>query len=146
MFFIYALLEHSHKKWKDSMEGMNLDPAWSRSSVTCGWTWVPKDTSTQATSACIKWKHLMCWKVRIVKTPVFFIGDQLFGALIHLYYFDVNLFLIYDAWCKLCNIWLLLWENNSSSITILELINTGGKYCCSYYSRQDDRWQFEKAN
>ena len=26
------------------------------------------------------------------------------------------------------------------------LANTGGKYCCSYYSRQGDRWQFEKAN
>ena len=22
----------------------------------------------------------------------------------------------------------------------------GGEYCCSYYSRQCDRWQFEKAN
>ena len=24
--------------------------------------------------------------------------------------------------------------------------NTGGKYCCSYYSSQGDRWQFKKAN
>ena len=24
------------------------------------------------------------------------------------YYSDINLFLIDDAWCKLCNIWLLL--------------------------------------
>ena len=24
-------------------------------------------------------------------------------------------------------------------------LNTGGKYCCSYYSRQGDRWQFKKA-
>ena len=47
----------------------------------------------------------------------------------------INLFLIDDAWCKLCNIWLLLCENNSR-----------GKYCCSYYSRQGDTWQFEKAN
>ena len=29
------------------------------------------------------------------------------------------------------------------SITIPEL-NTGGKYYCSYYSRQGDRWQFEE--
>ena len=36
-------------------------------------------------------------------------------------------------------------ENKSKSITILEL-NTGGEYCCSYYSRQGDAWQFEKAN
>ena len=26
------------------------------------------------------------------------------------------------------------------------LASTGGKYCCSYYSRQGDRWPFEKAN
>ena len=31
------------------------------------------------------------------------------------------------------------------SITILEL-NTGGKNCCSYYTRQGDKWQFEKVN
>ena len=27
----------------------------------------------------------------------------------------------------------------------MELLKTGGKYCCSYYSRQGDRWQIEKA-
>ena len=31
------------------------------------------------------------------------------------------------------------------SLYIPEL-NTGGKHCCSYYLRQGDRWQFEKAN
>ena len=31
------------------------------------------------------------------------------------------------------------------NITILEL-DTGGKNCCSYYSRQGGWWQFEKAN
>ena len=61
------------------------------------------------------------------------------------YYSDINLFLIDDTWCKLCNIWLLLCENNSRSITILDL-NTGGKYCSSYYSRQGDRSQFETEN
>ena len=30
--------------------------------------------------------------------------------------------------------------------TIPELLNTGEKYCCSYYSKQGDRWQFGKAN
>ena len=25
-------------------------------------------------------------------------------------------------------------------------LNTGRKCCCSYYSRQDNRWQFRKAN
>ena len=55
------------------------------------------------------------------------------------------LFLIEDALRKLCNIWLLLCESNSRSITLPEL-HAGGKYYCSYYSRQGDRWQFEKAN
>ena len=50
------------------------------------------------------------------------------------YYSDINLFLIDDAGCKICNIWLLLFESNSRTITILDL-NTGGKYWCSYYSR-----------
>ena len=25
-------------------------------------------------------------------------------------------------------------------------VNTGRKYCSSYYPRESDRWQFEKAN
>ena len=31
------------------------------------------------------------------------------------------------------------------SLAIPEL-NTGGKYYCSYYSRQGNRWQFENTN
>ena len=73
----------------------------------------------------------------MVKTTIFLIGDQLFGALMHLNS-DINLFLIDDPWCKIYNIWLLLYEKNFRSITILEL-NTGRKYCCSYNSRQGDR-------
>ena len=42
--------------------------------------------------------------------------DQLFGAQISsFYYSDINLFLIDYACCKLCNVWLLLVENNSRS-------------------------------
>ena len=33
----------------------------------------------------------------------------------------------------------------TSGISLPEL-NTGGIYCCSYYSRQNDRWQFKKTN
>ena len=62
----------------------------------------------------------MCWKVRIVKTTIFFTFNQLLGALY------LNLFLIDDPQCKLCNIWLLLCENNSRSVTIPKL-NTGGE-------------------
>ena len=71
----------------------------------------------------------------MVKATVLFIWEQLLAALIH---FDFIIpILIDDAWCKLCNTWLLLCENNSRSITILEL-HTGGKYYCSYYLRQSD--------
>ena len=52
--------------------------------ITCRWAWVLEDTSTQATSAYIRRKHWMCWKVSMVKTTVLFICDQLLGALIHL--------------------------------------------------------------
>ena len=97
--------------------------------------------STQATTAYIKCKHWMCWKVRMVKTTIFFIFNQLLGALY------LNLFLIDDLLCKLCNIWLLLCENNSRSITIPKL-NTGGTYCCSYYQDKviDDNWKKQIKN
>ena len=42
------------------------------------------------------------------------------------FYSDINLFLIDDAWRKLYNIRLLLWENKSRTIVIQEL-NTGRK-------------------
>ena len=52
-----------------------------------------------------------------------FMCDQLLGALTHLtfFYSDISLFFIGDASWKLCNIWFLFCENNSRSITILEL-------------------------
>ena len=51
----------------------------------------------QATSEFIKCKHLMCRNI----SPF--------------YYSDINLFLVDYAFCQLCNIWLLLFENNSRS-------------------------------
>ena len=41
---------------------------------------------------------------------------------------DINLFLTGYAWCKLFNKSLLLFENNSRSLTLEE------KYCCIYYN------------
>ena len=35
---------------------------------------------------------------------------------------DINLFLIDYAWCKLRNKWLLLFENNSGSLTLQQNI------------------------
>ena len=77
----------------------------------------------------------------MVKTTVFVIFDQLLGALY------LNLFLNDDPLCKLCNIWLLLCENNPMSITIPDL-NTGGKYRYSYYQDKviDDSWKRQIKN
>ena len=108
-------LVHSHKKRKDSIEG---SPDRVLFAVELEFS---KILSTQATSAYIKCKHWMCRKI---KTFVFFLWPASWSADIS--YFccsGINLFLIYDAWWKLCNIWLFLCENNSRSITIQELNN-----------------------
>ena len=78
-------------------------------------------------------------KVGMVKTTVLSLCEQLFGALTHAQFFnsDINLFLIDDVWCKLCNIWLLPCDINSRSITILEL-NYGGKHYCNTQDRVID--------
>ena len=66
----------------------------------------------------------MCRKI---KTTVFFMWPASSSTDISSFYCsDINLFLIDYTWCKLCNIRLLLFENNSKSINIQEL-NTGGK-------------------
>ena len=63
------------------------------------------------------------------------------------YYSDINLFLIDYACYKLCNIWLILFENNSRSYDY-----TGASYwrkntaVAIAQGRVGDRWQFEKAN
>ena len=86
---------------------------WSGSSIICGWISVPEDTSTQVTSEFIKCKHWLCRKI---KTTVFFMWPASWRTDISsFYYSDINLLLINYACCKLCNIWLLLFENNSSS-------------------------------
>ena len=78
-----------------------------------GWTWVPEDTSTQATSAYIRCKHWMCRKI---KTTVFFTWPAYLSTDISSSYCsDFNLFLVDYACCKLCNIWLLLFESNYKS-------------------------------
>ena len=88
---------------------------------------LPQHTSNVNTECAGKLKQL------------YSICDQLLGALIQLNFINLILtFLIDDALCKLCNMWLLLRKNSSKSITISKL-NTGGKYCCSYYSRQGHR-------
>ena len=98
------LSNHSNKKRKDSLE----------------------DSLYQVLFAA----ELEFWKILVPKLPqhtskhLYSLYEQLLGALIYLNL--IILFLIYDAWCKLYNIWLLLCEKNSRSITIQEL-NTGRK-------------------
>ena len=50
------------------------------------------------------------------------------------YYSDINLFLIDYACCKLCNIWLLLFENNSRSYHYTGSSHWRKKHYCSYYT------------
>lgn len=58
------------------------------------WTWVPQDTSTQATSENIRYKQGMCMKF---KTTVFFMWLASWDT-------DIFVFIDYDLW-ELCNIW-----------------------------------------
>ena len=108
-------LNYSHKKRKDSLEG-NLDRVLFTGELEFPKILVSQHTSYVNTECTGKSKHL------------YWLCYQLLRALIYFsfFYSDINLFLIDYAWCKLCNIWLLLCESNSKSITMQEL-NTGGK-------------------
>ena len=82
------------------------------------WIWVAKDTNTQATSEFINCKH---WKYRKIKTTVLDLWPTSWSpGTSSCYCSDINLFLIDYAWLKLCNKWLLLFENNSKSLTLVE--------------------------
>ena len=117
---------HSHKKRKDSLESSLY---WFLFVAELDFLKILVPNLSQHTSNVNIYRE-----IRMVKATVLFTWDKFLAALIHLFfYFDINLFLIDDTWCKLCNIWLLLCENRSRSIIILEL-HTGGKYYCSYYS------------
>ena len=83
-----------------------------------GWTWVPEDTSAQVTSAFIKCKHLICRNISSFSCS------------------DINLFWIDHACYKLCNIWLLLLENN-----FMNYYYTGALYWREkLILKIDDRW------
>ena len=58
----------------------------------------------------------MCQKIKTTVQYIFFMWLVSWSHDISsFYYSDINLFLIDHACCKLCNIWLLLPENNSRS-------------------------------
>ena len=63
----------------------------------------------------------MCRKI---KTTLFLVWPTSWSTDISsFYYSDINLFLIAYACYKLCNIWLLLFENNSRSYNFTEASN-----------------------
>ena len=99
-------MSHSHKKWKDSLE-VSLDRKLFAAELDFSKILVPRlpQNSSNVNIECAgKSKQL------------YSLCDQLLGALIYLHFIILTLiFLIDHACCKLCNIWLLLLENNSRS-------------------------------
>ena len=99
-------MSHSHKKWKDSLE-VGLDRKLFAAELEFPKILVPRlpQNSSNVNTECTgKSKQL------------YSLCDQLLGALIYLHFIILTLmFLIDHACCKLCNIWLLLFENNSRS-------------------------------
>ena len=81
----------------------------------------------------------MCRKI---KTTLLFMGSASWRTDISsFFYSDISLFLIDYARYKLCNTWLLLFENISRSYHYTGASHRRKKYCCNYYSRLGDRWK-----
>ena len=99
--------------WKEAAKIIVIRSRKSESSIICSWAWVPEDTSTQPTSEFIKCKY---WMYRKIKITVFFMWLAFWSSDISSFYCSgINLFLVDYTCCKLCNIWLLLFRNNSRS-------------------------------
>ena len=103
-FVFYS--NHIHKKRKDSLEG-GLDRVLFVAELEFWKILVPRlpQNSSNVNIECVR-----------KSKQLYSLCDQLLGAPISLFYYsNVNLFLIDYVCCKLCNIWLLLFENNSRS-------------------------------
>ena len=129
---------HSHKKQKDSLEG-SLDRALFAAELEFSKILQPR-LPQHTLNVNIEHTAKLEWSKQLYSLYLARFFEHWY---ILSYYYDINLFVIDDSWCKLCYIYLLLCESDSRSITIPEL-NTGGKYYCSYYSRKDDGWQKKK--
>ena len=108
---------HSHKKRIESLEG-SLNRVLFASKLEFSKILVPRlpqNTSNLNNECAGKLKRL------------YSLCEQLLVSQIYLYFIVLILmFLIDYTRCKLCNIWLLLFESNSRSITIQEF-HTEGK-------------------
>ena len=100
------MFPHSRKEWKDSLEG-SLDRVLFAAKLDFPKILVPRlpqNSSNINTECAGKSKQL------------YSLHDQLLGALIYLHLIIlILLFLIDYVCCKLCNVWLLLFENISMS-------------------------------
>ena len=106
---VFAPAQLSHKKRKYNPEGI-LDRVLFAPKLEFPKILVPrlpKNSLNVNTECARKWKQLY---------SIYSLCDQLLGAIIYLHFIILILmFLIYYACCKQCNIWLLLFENNSRS-------------------------------
>ena len=118
--FSICLIMHSHKKWKDSVEGSLVLVIFMAELVPM----LPQNISIVNIERTCKSKQM------------YYLCDQLLGALMYLHF--INLFLIDYVWCRLCNKCLLLFENNTrqeydtGEKTLLQLLHKGKlktKFC-----------------
>ena len=98
-------LFHIQKKRKDSLED-SLDRVLFAAEL--------EDTSAQATSAYIKCKHWMCWRVSMVKTTVLFTRDQLLVALIH---FNFIILILICFWLMMSGVSYVIYGCSSARTT-----------------------------
>ena len=89
---------HSHKKWTDSLED-SLDQVLFAVGLEFPKIQVPRlpQHTSNVSNECAGKSE---WSKQLYSLAIF---DQLLGALIHLNFIILILFLIDDTWCKLCN-------------------------------------------
>ena len=98
--FSISLIRHSHKKWKDNLEGSLVWVIFMAELVPT----LPQNTSIVNIESTCKSKQQ------------YYLCEQLLWAQMYLHF--INLFLIDFVWYRLCNKCLLLFENSTRSITL----------------------------
>ena len=132
---------HSHKKRRDSLEG-SLDWVLFAAELEFAKILVPRlpqNSSNVNIESAGKSKQLFIKYIFFTWTASWSVNINSF------YYSDTNLLLIDYACCKLCNIWLLIFENSSTSYHYMEASHWR-LVAVITQDRVGDRWQFEKTN